>query len=261
MDIPLVFITFFSLIQRDLRVFLPDLRRNVINASIFIFLTSFTYQYIMPLEGIQGQYGIITACGGIVAWGMFAARSKVGFLVRDITGFRTLDFFLTLPLPQWAVFVALAFATALRPILVVIGTFPVIKLLFWDTLLLSHIAWLKFITILVLINIFYGFAVLWFTACCDTVGSIQNLWMRMVFPLWWVGGYGFIWKTFYSVSPAGACIGLLNPLVYGYEGLRGAVLGQAGYINFWYCAGALILASIMVGYIGTRRMMARLDCL
>ncbi len=245
---------------RDLRVYLPDLKRDVINASIFIFLTSFTYQYIMPLEGIDGQYGLITACGGIVAWGMFAARNKVSFLVRDITGFGTLDFFLTLPLPQWAVFVALALATAVRPMLIIACVFPVIKVLFWNTLILSQIAWGKFLTIFILINIFYGFATLWLTASSDKVSSIQNIWMRIIFPLWWVGGYGFIWRTFYKVSPNGAYLSLVNPLVYGYEGVRGAVLGQAGYINFWYCAGALIFTCIITGYIGVKKMMARLDC-
>lgn len=249
------------LIQRDLLIFFPDVARRVINGSLWTFLTAFVSQYIMIKDGMSHNFGLLVACANIISWGMFEMRSRVNELRADIAGKRTLDYFLILPMPQWLVFVSLAFAAALRSIIITLCLFPIIKILFWNSLIFSSIAWGKFLTLCFLGNIFYGFTGLWLVSLTTDIRSVSNIWMRTVWPLWVTGGYQFTWYTLKKVSFWFAYISLLNPLVYAYEGIRGAVLGPEGYINFWYCFGMLFGFTILSAYFGIKRLMKQLDCL
>jgi ABC-type multidrug transport system permease subunit len=252
---------FCYLIQRDLKNFLPNLVTKVINGYLWIFLTAFVAQHILTLEGMPKNYGLLIICANIMSWGMFEMRGQVNTLMADIKGFRTLDYFLTLPLSQWIIFVALACAASLRSIIVVVCIFPIAKILFWNELMLLSVAWGKFFAVFIVGNLMYGFAGLWLVSLAKDMGTISNIWMRIVFPLWLGGGYQFTWSMLKAASPVAAYISLLNPLVYAYEGVRGAVLGSEGYINFWYCVGALICFTLLSGYFGIKRLMKQLDCL
>ena len=44
---------------------------------------------------------------------------------------------------------------------------------------------------------------------------------RLVFPLWWLGGYTFSWQQAYALSPYFGYAALCNPLLYALEGVRG----------------------------------------
>lgn len=252
---------FWYLIQRDLKNFLPNLVTKVINGSLWIFLTAFVAQHILTLEGMPKTFGLLVMCANIMSWGMFEMRGHVNTLIADIKGFRILNYFLTLPLPQWLVFVAFACAAGLRSIIVIACMFPVAKILFWNELILSSVAWGKFFAIFIAGNFMYGFAGLWLVSLAKDMGTISNIWMRIVFPLWLGGGYQFTWSMLKNASLIAAYVSLLNPLVYAYEGIRGAVLGSEGYINFWYCLSALTVFLVITGYFGIKRLMNQLDCL
>ena len=248
------------LVERDLLIFFPDLLRRIINGSLWTFLTAFVSQYIMTMNGMPDNFGLLVASANIMSWGMFEMRSRVNELISDIKGKRTLDYFLILPMPQWLVFVALAVGAALRSMITAICLLPVIKILFWNKFLFSLIMWPQFFAIFIIGNLFYGFAGLWLVSLSKDMDGISNIWMRIVFPLWLGGGYQFTWYTLKNVSIVAAYCSLLNPLVYAYEGIRGSVLGPKGYIDFWYCFGALFLFTFVIGYFGIKKLMRQLDC-
>ena len=69
----------------------------------------------------------------------------------------------------------------------------------------------------------------------------------------------FSWQSLYMTSPVFAYIDLLNPVVYISEAYRSALIGPAGYLNFWFCVVMISLFGIVVGCVGIRRLKKRCD--
>ena len=91
------------------------------------------------------------------------------------------------------------------------------------------------------------------------MARLENAFMRIVYPLWFLGGFQFSWKVLHDCSPTLATLNLLNPYVYSMESMRAAALGQHDYLPFWYCIGALVLFTIMFASWGIIRLKKRLD--
>jgi len=256
----LVFQTFCALIRRDIAVFLPTWKDRFINAIIWCVLTVLVFEHIMPTIGLKG-HGVFVAIGTAASWGFFEVMENVAKFVADLEGDRSLSYYLTLPMPQWAVFTRLALSNAIQAILISILFLPISKLLLWNQFSFAKTSFFKLGIILIIIHVFYGFFSLFLSARMQTVATMGNVWMRIVYPLWWLGCFQFSWQTLHKLSPRVAYIDLLNPLVYALEGIRSSILGQEGFIPFWYCVGALVVLTIFVGVLGTKQLMRRLDCL
>ncbi len=253
--------TCLNLVRRDMHVFWPTFLDRFINGTIWVVLTVVIFQYVFPQMGMSEDYAVFMACANTMSWGFFEVMGNVATLVGDLTGPKSIEYDLTLPLPQWMVFVRMAISNALQAMVIALFILPISKIVLWKQFSLAHFSFMKFTGIFIVGNLFYGFFSLWLASMTKNLEHINNVWMRVVFPLWWIGGYQFSWGTMYKMSPVMAKVTLLNPLVYAFEGVRGSVLGQSDYISFGYCVAALIFGSIITGYIGTKKMMQRLDCL
>jgi len=133
--------------------------------------------------------------------------------------------------------------------------------MFWNKWQFCQISWFKFGLMLVLSNLFYGFFSLFLTSITENVQKIENVWKRAIFPLWYLGCYLFSWNVLTCYSPQLAYVALLNPIVYCMEGMRVALFGQEGSIDFWYSVAALCVFCMIAGYFGIKNMKQRLDCL
>jgi len=126
---------------------------------------------------------------------------------------------------------------------------------------LAAFSFFKFLLIFLLASLFYGAYTIFIVTRVSEMTQIGNVWMRFVYPLWFLGGYQFSWKSLQSLAPTLAYVNLLNPMIYIMEGTRAAVLGQEGYLNFWLCAGMITLfyaISVIAGIVLLKR---RLDVL
>lgn len=253
--------TMWALIQRDLLIFWPTYKTRAINAIIFVVIILVVFEKIMPALGIAVGYAAFTAASNIGSWGLFDIMENVSIVVGDIQGERSISYYLTLPLSQRLVFLRLAISNAISAFLVVILFVPISKLILWNTLDISAVSFPKLFLIVMLSSLFYGMFSLSLAAKTKDLRGIGNIWRRVIFPLWFIGCYQFPWYTLHKISPIMAYVDLLNPIVYCMEGTRGALLGQQGSINFWYCVLALSLFCIAAGYFGIKNMKKRLDCL
>ena len=80
--------------------------------------------------------------------------------------------------------------------------------------------------------------------------------MRLMFPLWFLGGFQFSWKALYNLNHYIGYLGLISPYTYAHEAARVAVLGQHDFLPFWFCIGVLVIGSItfgVLGYLGIKR--------
>ena len=131
----------------------------------------------------------------------------------------------------------------------------------WNMLDFSQTSIVKFLLMFIVMHLFVGFFTLVMAAYTPSMRYIENLWTRIVFPIWFLGGYQFTWLTLSNTIPVLAYINLLNPMTYILEGFRGAVLGVDGYLNFWLCLGMVSIWTVIAGYIGVRKFLSRLDCI
>lgn len=253
--------TCIALIRRDMHVFKPSFLDGIINCTIWGSLNVAVFKYIFPQLGVRDNYVVFMTCAGLMSWGLFEILGHVGRLAADLTTVKAIEYDLTLPLPQWMVFFRIAISNAIQSMSVAIFILPVSKLLLGSELTFPHISYPKALTIFFLGNLFYGFFSLFIASLMENMQALRNVWMRAVYPLWWIGGYQFSWTKMNAISPIVGKISLVNPLVYSFEGIRGAMLGQEGFINFWYCIVALLFFCAFFGYIGAKRMMRRLDCI
>ena len=138
---------------------------------------------------------------------------------------------------------------------------PLSKILLWNQIDLSIVSWFWFFSVFIAANIFYGFFSLCLASIIKSLYQSSNIWNRIIIPMWWSGCFQFSFATLYGISPLFARLSLLNPITYACEGMRSAMLNSTEFIYAPYCIVALLISSVVVGYIGTRRMMQRLDCI
>ena len=252
--------TCVRLIWRDMAVFLPGFGGRLINGALWAGITIIVFQYI-GFGDASVSLGLFMACANAVSWGFFEVMENIARLTTDLQGERSISYALTLPLPQWMVFFRIAISNALQGMAIAIFILPMAKILLWNNFCLEQMCLYKFLIIFVLAHLFYGFFSLWLASMVKNLEAIGDVWMRVVFPLWFLGGYQFTWASFVAKSPALAYLNLLNPLLYCMEGVRAAVMGQEGYLPFWWCCAALVFFTTLVGAVGTIKMKQKLDCL
>lgn len=252
--------TFFALLKRDMLVFLPTWKDRFINALIWGVLVSVIFEYVMPSMGFAGM-GQFMGLGTVASWGFFEVTEIISKFIADLEGERSISYYLTLPISQSAVFLRIALANALQSMAIAIFFIPIFMIILPDGFCLTNFCITKFLLIFLVIHLFYGTFSLYLASKIESFNKMSNVWMRIVYPLWWLGCYQFTWKVLYSVAPTIAVCDLLNPMVYTMEGMRAAVLGQDGFINFWACFFVLLLYTVLLGYLGIKGLKKRLDCL
>ncbi|MFH1643868.1 MAG: hypothetical protein ABIA74_01710, partial [bacterium] len=136
---------------------------------------------------------------------------------------------------------------------------PLSKLLMWNQIDLMQVNWPKLFLIYIVMSFFIGFFSLFVVSFIKGMKNIGIVTMRILFPLWFLGGSQFSWKFLYSVFPNVAYLTFLNPMIYGMEGVHAATLNANDYLSFWICVGMLILFSFIFAMFGIKRLKKRLD--
>ena len=114
---------FKQLLIRDLAIFMPQYKDVVINTLIWHMLSAIIFTYIMPSLGLA-EFGTFIVITNIASSGFFNTTENVAGFLSDITGDRAISYYLTLPIPQWLIFVQIAIANALKSLSVAIIMLP-----------------------------------------------------------------------------------------------------------------------------------------
>jgi len=256
------FTTFYALLHKDITISNKRWINRSIDALVWAGSSLIIAHHIMPLFGITDPaYGTFTLIGNLAIWGLFEMLTSIGIFLGDLQGDKTIGYYLSLPLPSWMFFIEQAFASAYRSLASSILILPLGKLILGNDLILYNINWPHFIIALLIINIFYGFFTLFIASYVQDLSALTMVRSRIMFPLWFLGGFQFPWKMLYSVAPKLAFISLCNPIIYVMDGIRSTILPQEQYLPFWTCMGMLVLFSALFGYIGIQKLKKRLDCI
>ena len=124
---------------------------------------------------------------------------------------------------------------------------------------LSNFAPIKFVFMFFVINTFFAFFSIIMSTIPDSIPNIRKVWVRIIFPLWFLGGVEYPWYVVYKFSPKISYVLLSNPFIYAMEGIRATVLGQQNYLNVWICLIVLCSCTMLCGLIGIFRLKKQLD--
>mgnify|MGYP006425875643 CR=1 FL=1 len=250
---------FWQLLKTELIIHKKTVVGSMIDVSIFVTVLVFVFAYLFPALGMNKDFGAFYAVGMIASICFFEIFTITSNFVSDIDGNKTINYFAILPMPSWFIFVSRAIGYACKTILMTIIIIPLAKLLLWNRMDLTNFATIKFILMFLSINLFGGFFGFFVVSFVKNMPEIGKVWRRFIFPLWFFGGSDFPWKVLHNVYPKLGYLALLNPLLYPMEGIRSAVLGKSQYLPFWFSLVMVIALSLFFGWIGTVRLMKRLD--
>jgi ABC-type multidrug transport system permease subunit len=254
--------TFYALLRKDIAIYNKRWWSRSADALVWAGSSLMVSHYMMPLFGItDSQYGTFTLIGNLAIWGLFEMLTSTAMFLGDLQGDRSIGYYMSLPLPSYMIFVEQALASAYRSIASSILILPLGKLILGKDLILSAINWPCLLIAFILINIFYGFFTILVASYVSDLSALTMVRSRIMFPLWFLGGFQFPWKMLYDVSPNMAYLSLGNPIIYIMDGIRSTVLPPERYLPFWNCMGMIIFFSIICGYFGIKKLKQRLDCI
>lgn len=253
------FNTYKELVMVDLVTLKQNIFNKIIDLAIWVILTMMVTSYIMPYFGLAQNFGPFQLGGLIAAAGLFELYGHVFEVVADIAGDRMINYGLTLPMPSWMTFISKATAYAITYMILSSIMLPIGAACIWHQFSFASISYGKLLIAIFVQNIFYACLVLWVASFIANISHMQHVWARVIFPMWFMGGFQFSWKAVHSKIPALAYVDLLNPMMYITESTRAALLGQEGYLPFWLCINILVLTSFFCMYFALKRMQQRLD--
>ena len=257
-----IYKTFLAVLHKDITIFNKRWIHRSIDALVWTLSVIFVAHYIMPLFGVvDKQYGTFCLIGNLAVWGLLEMLTSIAMFLGDLQGEKTITYYISLPLPSHLLFIEQAMASCYRSMASSILILPLGKLILGDNLILSNIHWPRFILAFFIINLFYGFFTIFVASYVSDLSALTMVRSRIMFPLWFLGGFQFPWKMLHSVCPTMAYMNLCNPVIYVMESIRSTALPAEQFLPFWNCIGMLILFSVASGYFGIRKLKKRLDCI
>lgn len=251
--VPLVnsdnFRIFCALIRRDIKVFSSELIDTIIDGIVLIFTETLTYGAFLPLMGMPATDIAAMYIGSIVFILFFLGENLSISHVFDLRYERFIDYQLILPISRpwlFAHFVAsFVIQTALiSSLLLIFGL-----LLLGNKFAVISPHWLLLIIVYFLSLIFFGLFFLLLSFITHFEWFMDNVWPRILSPLYAFGCTVFIWNKVEELSPAIAKLCLLNPLTYISEGLRAAAIGGQTFISLWICIPVISISIIALSYL------------
>ncbi len=254
------FITLQQLLHRDWYLFKQTYLHKLKMALYWVLLSVLITKLFLPSMGLQ-SYAPFILISSAISYGFFVAMQNAVTMVEDITGNQAILYELSLPIPQWLIFFKFALSTMLQSLIISLSIIPFGFILIMDIHAFPDFSYIKFITIFIFASIFYGSFALIFTSKLKNMQQIDNVWLRIIFPLWYLGCFQFPWKMLHEISPTLAYLDLLNPLTFIMEGGRSATIDSPGSLPFELCCCMILFYAAISCMVGIYWMKKRLDCL
>lgn len=248
-----------GLLAMELHVFRLVIVDRLINFSVWAITVVGVSGYILPLFGMPTSYGAFTAVGVLVSAGVFEGYGRVAELVLQLSEDRPIMYYATFPLAVYEMVGRIMLVNALRGAVLSSIILPLASLILGDRLSLAHMRVMPFCVMFIVVNLFLGSSAVWIASCVPNIAGLSNVWMRKVFPFWFLGGFQFTQAQLTAIFPAWAWLNFCNPILYATEGMRAAILGGEGYLNVWLCVAALFCFSCVFIMLGIRAIQRRLD--
>jgi ABC-2 type transport system permease protein len=233
-----------------LRAKCVNLPKKLINECIDYYVwagcTLFISGHVLQAFGMSKDFGVFQLCAVLAVIGLFGLYGNAITIVSDIENDRSVDYYLSLPTSALTVLASSVAYYTIIGFTTGITLLPLAKLILGGQLVFAKISWAAFLFFLLLTNIFFSTATIAVAALVPSMDSFDVIWVRFIFPLWFLGGFQFSWKAINATVPWLSYLMLANPITYTTEGMRAAMLGQEGYLPFWFCSAMLLVLLVVV---------------
>lgn len=246
------------LLMMDMYVFRATILDKIINTLIYCAVQMFVMGYMMRSFGLHDAYTNFFVVGLFATVGMFEIFPMVVKVVSDRTGDQSILYYCTLPTTSWLVLGRIILFAAVGSFSLMAFFFPIMATALWFQGLLYNISLMALLILMVLTALFYGALTLFIVTCVKDMTKVSNIWMRFLFPMWFLGCYQFSFATLVNKIPFFGYLILLNPFTYINEGIRSVCL-HGPYIHWMICAGMLLLFVIGFSLAGIARFKKQLD--
>jgi len=250
---------FGLLLKVDLIILLKIVVGKIINILFWSSSIVIVATYIFPKLGMTETFGQFMVVSSIVAHSYWGIWNSTYMLMKDLEGDNEISYKLTLPMPSWLVILQYAIKHSVVKFLPSLIVLPFFKIILGSRMDLSHFSFFKFLFIFVTICLFTGFFFICIAGFVRSTSRVENVGIRLLFPLWFFGATQHSWGIMHAINPTIGYFSLLNPLVYAMEGIHSAVLGPSEYLPFWTCAVALWGFILIFSVVGVVRLKKRLD--
>ena len=250
---------FLALLRAKLVNFRASFINKAINICVWAGCVVFVMGYVMQAFGLAQDYGVFQLAGIFAVVGLFELYGNTAGLVADLDGDRTLVYYLTLPTSMFTVLASYVCYYAIISTSMCFAVLPFGKFLLWSKFNLAAVSWGKFLVFVLLVNTTWSILAFILTAHLASIDKLSTIWVRVIFPLWFLGGFQSSWNKIFSVVPKFAYVMLLNPVTYATEGMRAAMLAQDGFLPFWLCVLAMLGILIGASVWALKAMKIRLD--
>lgn len=250
---------FCKLVGTHLLVARKGIADQIINLYIWTSITLVIMGYIMQQFGLSSGYGAFQFASIIGVVGLFEVYNTSTRTIMDIEGDRNISYYLTLPARPATVLLAMACSYALIGLMLTAVLLPFGKLALYNTFNFANVSWLRCAITALLANAFFAIFAVAMVAHVGAMSKMRNIWMRFIWPLWFLGCYQFSWKALYSISALCAYLVLCNPITFVTEGMRGALLGAADFLPWGICCGALCFYITICWFYAYYKMKRLLD--
>lgn len=230
---------FSVIVARDTKILTSNILKTVLDCIAPLFVQVITFGHLFPLIGMP-----IAMVAPVYLGSMLPLLMQLGFSMVMRTSFdlefkRFIDYHVALPLPKRWLFAAYAVNHIIEVALVTVPLYSIGILLLHQYFGLSqlHVVPFAFMYLLILIFLSTLFLAIGYSLSLNSV--MDNVWPRLLVPLWWLSSALMVWKQVYAWQPLIGYTMLLSPMTYVAEGMRSALLGTDQYIAWPLCALAL----------------------
>lgn len=232
---------------------------KIINIYIWAGCTIFVMGYLMQSFGLAKNFGPFQLAGILAVVGLFELYGNAAILVADIEGDRTLAYYLTLPSSMFTILLSYVLHFLIVSMSMSLALLPLGKLMLWNQFSITNIAWIKWFMFTLLINSVWVILAFVLASYIPNIDKLGLIWCRVIFPLWFLGGFQFSWTATHSVSPILSYIMLLNPVIYATEGVRATLIGQEECLPYWLCFIIITGICFITGWWAIKALKRRLD--
>ncbi len=250
---------FKQLLRAKLTNIWSVLAEKIINIYVWAGCIIFVSGYLLQAFGLAHDFGAFQLAGIFASVGLFELYGNTAALVADIEGDRTIAYYFTLPSSIITVLLSYVCYYLIISMSMCFALLPFGKILLWNQLNLTNVSWWRLLVFVTLVNIIWATLVFVFTAYLPNIKKLGVIWCRVIFPLWFLGGYQFSWLKTHAILPMFSYVMLINPVIYCTEGIRSVLLGAEGYLPFWLCCSVLTAIYLIISVWAFKALKKRLD--
>lgn len=253
------FYVFCALIRRNMRVFSAELVNTIIDGFVLVVSDVILFGYFLPLMGMSRELIAPLYIGTLIFILFFLGENLAIRHVFDLKYDRFIDYHITLPISKSWLFAHYIISFMIEALILSIPLLIAgFVLLPTTNLSIDLPRIMAALALYLLVLLFFGIFFLYMSLSSSYEWFMDNLWPRVLSPLYSFGCTVFTWHQVYSISKPLALVCLLNPMTYISEGLRSLLIGGE-FIPAWICTLVVILSIFGCAFLLKNSVKTQLD--